>query len=583
MTSAGQTIDSHWYWAKDYNGKPVSLNYMVNNEISEENTLLPFGLNNWIVLVSGSGKILDAEPFNFRTYNMDWNNVVWEDAGRKNIKVELDWTTKLANGEDQKPGLRITRVNGLFGYKKDGSGKLTAITEEVLTQGQDYTVSYPAESRDPGSYAIKVTFPSAQPNGDDGQPLSNYYKYLSTNPDNYAFKDGLKYYLTEKEGQHIIQYELNGGVNNDGNPDFYTTGEVTELLPPSKTGCIFEGWYTTPDFQEGTLIDKIAADFDEDITIYARWADEHTAAYKITYVLNGGTNDAKNPDGYTGNTDLALRPATKPRCTFDGWFFDEIFTKSADVIPKGTKGDITVYAKFSKTGKSVFAITTAVTGGYISADTRVRKGASHTVTYEPDEGHVLKSITIDGKEVDISAYPTEYTFENVSSDHIIEVVFVKEAVKAKVVKGKIYTVNGKKYKVTKVAKGKTAGTVTFVKGKKVKSLLVPATVKIKGDTYKVTAIGARAFTYKKIRTVTIGKNVKKISKNAFRSSGVTKVIIKTKLLTKTRVKGSLKSSKVKTILVRITKKKATKTNRTYVKKYKKIFTKKNAGRKITLK
>lgn len=53
--------------------------------------------------------------------------------------------------------------------------------------------------------------------------------------------------------------------------------------------------------------------------------------------------------------------------------------------------------------------------------------------------------------------------------------------------------------------------------------------------------------------------------------------VKTKDLTKASVKGSLKGSKVKTVKVRVGKKK---TNKKYIRKYKKIFTKKNCGKKV---
>ena len=90
----------------------------------------------------------------------------------------------------------------------------------------------------------------------------------------------------------------------------------------------------------------------------------------------------------------------------------------------------------------------------------------------------------------------------------------------------------------------------------------------------------KRFAGKTIRTVTIGRHVKKISKKAFKGTGVTKLIVKTKKLTKKSVKGSLKGSKVKNIKVKIGCKK---TNKTFVKKYKKIFTKKNAGKKVAVK
>ena len=76
----------------------------------------------------------------------------------------------------------------------------------------------------------------------------------------------------------------------------------------------------------------------------------------------------------------------------------------------------------------------------------------------------------------------------------------------------------------------------------------------------------------------LGSKVKKISKKAFKGTSVKTLVVKTKKLTKKSVKGSLKGSKVKTVKVKVAKK--AKTNKKYVKKYKKIFTKKNAGKKV---
>ena len=123
-------------------------------------------------------------------------------------------------------------------------------------------------------------------------------------------------------------------------------------------------------------------------------------------------------------------------------------------------------------------------------------------------------------------------------------------------------------------------TVAFSKAKNKKSVTVPASVKIGGTSYKVTQITANAFKGSKIETVTIGKNVKVIKKNAFKGSKAAKLILKTKLLRKAKVKLCLKGSKIKTVQVKVGKKSV---NKTYVKKYKKLFTKKNAGRKVKVK
>ena len=120
--------------------------------------------------------------------------------------------------------------------------------------------------------------------------------------------------------------------------------------------------------------------------------------------------------------------------------------------------------------------------------------------------------------------------------------------------GQIVTVGGSDYKVLSAEKA----TVAFAKAANKKSVTVPATIKVNGKTFKVT----------------------KISANAFKGSKASKMIVKTKSLKKASVKGSLKGSKIKTVQVKVGNKK---TNKKFVNSYKKIFTKKNAGRKVKVK
>jgi len=97
----------------------------------------------------------------------------------------------------------------------------------------------------------------------------------------------------------------------------------------------------------------------------------------------------------------------------------------------------------------------------------------------------------------------------------------------------------------------------LVKAKNAKTVTIPATVNIYGKKYKVT----------------------KIKSKAFAKSKATKLIVKTKKLSKKRVKGALKKSKVTRVKVSVGKKSL---NRKYVKKYRKYFTKKNAGKKVSV-
>ncbi len=89
-------------------------------------------------------------------------------------------------------------------------------------------------------------------------------------------------------------------------------------------------------------------------------------------------------------------------------------------------------------------------------------------------------------------------------------------------KGTKHVLSSGTYKVTSSTSKKKEVTFVKPKNKKVKSVKIPKTVKIKGYTYKVTSIAANAFKgCKKLQKVTIGKNVKSIGKKAF--SGCTKL------------------------------------------------------------
>lgn len=90
--------------------------------------------------------------------------------------------------------------------------------------------------------------------------------------------------------------------------------------------------------------------------------------------------------------------------------------------------------------------------------------------------------------------------------------------------------------------------------------------------------GANART---VKTIILGPKVKKLSKGALRAFPKVKaLVVKTKKLKKSSVKGALKGSKVKTIVVQVG---GAKLNKKYVKKYKKLFTKKACGRKARVK
>lgn len=140
--------------------------------------------------------------------------------------------------------------------------------------------------------------------------------------------------------------------------------------------------------------------------------------------------------------------------------------------------------------------------------------------------------------------------------------------------GTKYTVSTGVYKVIKSSA--TSKEVTFTKPKNSKkiSLTIPATIKIGGQTYKVTEIAQKAFkNNNKLRSVTIGKNVKKIGKETF--SGCKK-------LNKITINSTVLKSVGKNAIKGINAKATIKCPKKQLSKYKKLF-KSKTGYKKTMK
>ena len=114
--------------------------------------------------------------------------------------------------------------------------------------------------------------------------------------------------------------------------------------------------------------------------------------------------------------------------------------------------------------------------------------------------------------------------------------------------------------------------------KKIKTVTVNArTLTAKKMSAAIAKAGASE---KYVTKIVIGKKVKKIRSGAFKKTRAKTLVVRTKKLKKSSVKNSLKGSSITIVQVKIGGKKI---NTKYVKKYKKIFTKKNAGRRVTVK
>lgn len=116
-------------------------------------------------------------------------------------------------------------------------------------------------------------------------------------------------------------------------------------------------------------------------------------------------------------------------------------------------------------------------------------------------------------------------------------------------KGKVYTAGNLKYKVTKSAYKNGTVSVYAPTKKTLTSVSVPATVKIGGYTFNVTAIGDKAFNgCTKLKKVTIGSKVITIGKQAFNGcKALTSITISSKVL-KTVGSSALKGISAKAVI-----------------------------------
>ncbi len=150
-------------------------------------------------------------------------------------------------------------------------------------------------------------------------------------------------YADYKVIDYKINYELNDGVNHPGNPSAYNINSSTiTLQPANKVGFDFVGWYSDASLTKE--VTSIKPGSTGDITLYAKYDYER---FDIIYELDGGKNHKENPETYNEFESVTLKNPTKAGYKFDGWYSDKELTQSTTGIEKGTKGTVTVYAKWA--------------------------------------------------------------------------------------------------------------------------------------------------------------------------------------------------------------------------------------------
>ncbi len=126
-------------------------------------------------------------------------------------------------------------------------------------------------------------------------------------------------YESEANYDGYIEYELNGGKNNDANPIGYQRLLPVTFAEPTKEGYTFAGWYTTADFADGTEITGTTATTEGDLTVYAKWTIN---VYTMTFMLGDNVVDTVSYT-YGEQTAPTSNLNVTDGLTFKYWYGDD--------------------------------------------------------------------------------------------------------------------------------------------------------------------------------------------------------------------------------------------------------------------
>ncbi|MBQ6661016.1 MAG: InlB B-repeat-containing protein [Lachnospiraceae bacterium] len=198
-----------------------------------------------------------------------------------------------------------------------------------------------------GGTSYSLTYPEEIPYGE-----TRTIKIVVGIRGNSAFNsDPVQLTLTVPRRRMILFDTVGGSMSTNGfwvlDGEVATIPTVDQVAPPTKRGYYFLGWSMDPNnatyiYKSGDSIGTVYGT----VYLYAVW---QARKYKITYNLDGGTNNSANPSRYTVESPaIYLKPATKSGYRFDGWYTDAAKTKKSSGIAPDSIGDRTFYAKFTK-------------------------------------------------------------------------------------------------------------------------------------------------------------------------------------------------------------------------------------------
>ena len=322
-----------------------------NNTIASKTASLAVGDNLYYILVTADNGTSQLYTLNIRRKPI--YNVIFDTNGGSAVaKQEVEEGSFATAPTTEKAGYTLVSWNHDFAnpitdnlvivatwsankykinYNADGGEIADAYTE--VTYAEKYTLSVPTKR----GYSFSGWYQNEK-------PIENG-TYLTAGDITVKAKWSIVDYQ--------ISYDLKGGSVEGVNPTSYNVASNNIILNnPTQLGYEFVGW-TGTDLTEpskGVII------YNNSIGNRSYIANWKFNGYIINYNLNGGTNSAENPIGFTiASPDVYLSNPTKEGYIFGGWFTTESFADGSKIttIPSGSTGDVDVYAKWTAITYSV--------------------------------------------------------------------------------------------------------------------------------------------------------------------------------------------------------------------------------------
>ncbi|WP_407267837.1 InlB B-repeat-containing protein [Radiobacillus sp. PE A8.2] len=239
----------------------------------------------------------------------------------------------------------ISSPSTLKAVQVDGAGNQSEVLEETYTFLHNVTFDTNGGS-DVSRQSIEYNNVVVEPDAPTktGFTFDGWYSDPDFNEkwnfDADTVTDDITLYAKWTINSYLVSFDSNDGSAVDSQSVDYNQ-LVPEPDQPTKTGFIFGGWYSDPDFNNGWNFDSDTVT--DDTTLYAKWTIN---SYLVSFDSNDGSAvDAQSVD-YNQSVPEPDDP-TKTGFTFDGWYSDPEFNNAWEFDSDTVTDDTTLYAKWT--------------------------------------------------------------------------------------------------------------------------------------------------------------------------------------------------------------------------------------------